>query len=714
MTGGEGSPRPAGSHNLVPGTVSGHVVQAGLVSGDLHVHSPAARAGVPPPRQIPVPPPHFTDRRDEVAAVAAAAAGASTGLVVVCGAGGMGKTALATRALGQLAGRFPGGLFYASLGAFAAGGPAGPVSVLGGWLRAAGISPRAIPAGVEEAAAMWRSATATCPVGVLADDAASARQVRALVPAAGLAVVTSRHRLAELAADGARLILLGPLPAAAATDLAAQIAGRPTDPAALAALASACGGIPLAIAAAAGQAAARPHLPLQAIADSLASGRRQVATTTRSPHPEITMSLDSSYDQLDPGTARACRLLALCPGPTFTLPTAAALLGTDTGTAAGLTGDLVTASLLDEEAGGRFRFHDLIRAHALDLAHQHDGQATQDAAVAAAVDWYLLQSARADLAVMPLRLRHAPIYHRARAHPAWPGGAEVALAWLETEQPNLAAAQQAAARLGLHTLAWQFGDTMWGQIAYHHDHGIWPSVYGQALASARACGDPLARYMARIRLAMYHRATGQPGQAREHAADALAAAQAIGNRDAQASACEHTGLACLDDGDPAAAAHWSEQGLDLYALAGGNTRGEGLLHRNLGRAHTALGNYHRAAGHFAAALDAFTTIGDTHLQAATLIGAAEVHQAQGSPERAVTTLQQALPLTTAEASPFLRGRVLTALAAALSDTGDTVTAQTHLTEAARIHGQLRLSPKDPERSRAQALATRLGITQPPA
>ena len=72
MTGGEG-PRPAGMHNTVPGTVSGQVVQAGLVSGGIHVHPPAGGAGIPPPRQIPVPPAHFTDRCDEVAAVAPSA-----------------------------------------------------------------------------------------------------------------------------------------------------------------------------------------------------------------------------------------------------------------------------------------------------------------------------------------------------------------------------------------------------------------------------------------------------------------------------------------------------------------------------------------------------------------------------------------------------------------------------------------------------------------
>src|ERR1019366_4715981 len=106
-----------------------------------------------------------------------------------------------------------------------------------------------------------------------------------------------------------------------------------------------------------------------------------------------------------------------------------------------------------------------------------------------------------------------------------PGGAGNAMAWLGTEQHNLAAAQQAAAAMGLHTLAWQFGDTLWGLILHSHDHGIWAEVYETALGSAEACGDLQARYMARVRLAAFDRATGHCQTAREHARDALAASQ---------------------------------------------------------------------------------------------------------------------------------------------------------------------------------------------
>jgi hypothetical protein len=308
--------------NQVTGGVSGSVIQARDVHGGIIISRPPGPVGpaVPRPRQIPLSTVFFTDRSAEAGTVIAAAdKGQRCTMAAISGGGGMGKTALAIRVLDQLADRFPDGLFHADLAAFGPAGPADPAIVLAGWLRAAGVAAQVVPASVEEAAALWRSVTAGRPAGVLADDTASAGQVRPLVPAAGLIVVTSRHRLPQLATDGARLILLGPLPAPASADLAGKIIGRAADPGVLAALASVCGHIPVAVAAAAGQAAARPNLPVRAIVDDLAAARHhQHGHLGPSVSVEISMSLDSSYRQLPADAARAYRLLALCPGPDST------------------------------------------------------------------------------------------------------------------------------------------------------------------------------------------------------------------------------------------------------------------------------------------------------------------------------------------------------------------------------------------------------------
>jgi hypothetical protein len=186
------------------------------IRGGVHVQAGSGAVPSPlPPRQLPPRPAYFTGRSGPLAVIAEAASAAGPGslpVVVIVGGGGTGKTAVAVQALHQMAGAFPGGQLYAALGGFSPGGRVSPYAVIARWLRALGIAPAAVPPGGDEAAALFRSVTAARPVAVLADDAADAGQVRALLPGAGLVVVTSRHQLESLVTwEGARPVRLGPL-----------------------------------------------------------------------------------------------------------------------------------------------------------------------------------------------------------------------------------------------------------------------------------------------------------------------------------------------------------------------------------------------------------------------------------------------------------------------------------------------------------------------
>ena len=406
------APPGPGTANEMGGTVGGHAVQARSIHGDVYIGAHPG-PGTPRPRQLPLPPAHFTDRAGPVAVITRAAAqgGPGCAIIVVSGPGGAGKTAVAVHALHQVAGRYAGQL-HAPLGAFGASGPARPEAVLAGWLRALGTHPSAVPRDPGEATALFRSLTAGAPVAVLADDAASEAQVRALLPAAGLVVVTSRYQLPGLAAaDGARLVPIGPLDPAAATELAARITGRDSEAADLAVLAGYCGHLPLAVRAAAARLAARPALAATAVVADLAAARSRLsALDTPALEISVTASLDASYRALDADTARAYRLLATSPGPDVTVPAAAALLDADEPAAEQLAVALAAASLLEETAPGRWRYHDLVREHAASLAAQHDTAAERNAATARVIDYYLRGSAAADLLVLPGRLRIAAAF----------------------------------------------------------------------------------------------------------------------------------------------------------------------------------------------------------------------------------------------------------------------------------------------------------------
>src|SRR5207244_9869267 len=86
--------------------------------------------------------------------------------------------------------------------------PLYPLEALGRMLRSLGVEPAQIPAGVEEAAAQFRSLAAGRRLLVVLDNAASAEQVRPLLPASSTCgvLITSRHVLATL--EGTRLLHL--------------------------------------------------------------------------------------------------------------------------------------------------------------------------------------------------------------------------------------------------------------------------------------------------------------------------------------------------------------------------------------------------------------------------------------------------------------------------------------------------------------------------
>jgi hypothetical protein len=585
--------------------------------------------------------------------------------------------------------------------------------VLAGWLRALGVHPLAVPGDPGEAAALFRSLTAAAPVAVLADDAAGEAQVRALLPAAGLVVVTSRYQLAALAAaDGALLLPLGPLDPAAATELAARITGRAAERDALAILAGYCGHLPLAIRAATARLAARPALPATAVAADLAAARSRL-TALDAPGLEITVqaSLDASYQALSPDAARAYRLLATGPGPDVSVPAAGALLDASEHDAGQLTVALAAASLLEEAAPGRWRFHDLVRDHARGLAERHDPNAERRAATGRAVDWYLRGSAAADLAILPGRMRIAAAFALPALAPAAFGTAAAALAWCDAERDGLLDAQRAAARLGLHAAAWQFCDTLWGWLSHRHDYPAWEAACEQAIASAQACGDPRAEACAATRLAACHIAAGDPATAAPLAEHAVDVAWAAGDLPGEGSAREHAGICALAARRYQAAVGELTRGLDCWQrVTPRHPRAEAIIHRQLGRAMLGLARPDDGYDHFETALGIFTQLGERYHQARTMYVIATYKTASttaGAVPEAISLLECARPLLEDEDHPLAMAELLTALAEAHARTQDMSQARACLDQAMALQQALGLPDSHPARTGASLIASQL-------
>ncbi|HZB50638.1 MAG TPA: AfsR/SARP family transcriptional regulator, partial [Mycobacteriales bacterium] len=148
-------------------------------------------------------------------------------ITAIDGMAGVGKTALAVHAAHRLAPDHPDGQLFCDLHGHTPGGPPlAPEVALERLLRMLGMAPEAIPDGLDQRAARWRAELSGRRVLVVLDNAASAAQVRPLLPGSPTCrtLVTSRRRLGMV--EGATVLSLDVLPPAEAVALFAAVAGR--------------------------------------------------------------------------------------------------------------------------------------------------------------------------------------------------------------------------------------------------------------------------------------------------------------------------------------------------------------------------------------------------------------------------------------------------------------------------------------------------------
>ncbi|ROP37074.1 tetratricopeptide repeat protein [Saccharothrix texasensis] len=247
-------PETSTGHAEVHGVVNGAVVQAGSIGHVTLAVGDGRR--LPVPRQLPAAVGDFTGRAEHVAALDAPAARVAdngpSAVAVVAGAAGVGKTASALHWSHRVQERFPHGTLHADLRGYGPGEPATPAEVLFRFLRALGVGPKAVPPGVEEQAALYRSLLAGSRVLVVLDNARAAEQVRPLLPGAPgcLVVVTSRAALSELISQAAMPVKLAVMPGTESVELLRRIigprrAGVEEDD--VVRLAGVCGGLPPAL-----------------------------------------------------------------------------------------------------------------------------------------------------------------------------------------------------------------------------------------------------------------------------------------------------------------------------------------------------------------------------------------------------------------------------------------------------------------------------------
>ncbi|MQA80177.1 MAG: hypothetical protein GEV10_17115 [Streptosporangiales bacterium] len=348
---------------------------------------PSARPELPVPRQLPADVPHLVGRdrhADAVRARLTGRTGDAPAVVCLHGGGGVGKSALAVHVGHGVARSFPDGQLYAHLGG-TGGRPADPADVLAAFLRALGLGGDAVPAGLDERAALFRSRLADRAVLVVLDDAADTRQVRPLLPPSrdSAVLITGRRPLRDLA--GAVHESVGPLGSSDGVELLHASTG--TDGALIAAsrIVELCGGLPLAIRVVAARLTGASPRAVDRFVGRLLDERQRL-DLLQVGDLAVRASLLLSWEHLTADERRLLRRLALIPHADFPRWVAAPLLDSDEDAGHDLLATLVAVHLIEPDsadAAGRatYRLHDLVRLVARERLDEEEDDTTRDAAL---------------------------------------------------------------------------------------------------------------------------------------------------------------------------------------------------------------------------------------------------------------------------------------------------------------------------------------------
>ncbi|GAA1383986.1 AfsR/SARP family transcriptional regulator [Catellatospora chokoriensis] len=639
------------------------------------------------PSQLPIAPPDFTGRADQLAAFTSGLRAATDRTVrVIAGPGGAGKTAFATYAAHRIAADYPDGQLYIELRGMS-DTPTTPGEALGRFLRALGVAPGAVPDDPDERAELFRATIAGRRLLILLDDARSEQQVRPLLPGApGCAVIiTSRDRLGGLA-GAAHLTELETLTEQDSLELLARIAGEQridADPASAREIVEHCGRLPLAIRIAAARLATRRQWPLSIMATRLADERQrldELSMTDMAVRATIALSCRS----LDEQAQALLRRLGYLGVSDASVELASWLVDGTTAEAERLLERLVDMHLVNIGAIGRhgqinYRLHDLVRLYGREQAEAQEQPADLLAAVErVTASWLtIVNGIAATIPTGEMRWRHESSLGR----DVEPAVLERVLGdppeWFDQARTPLAVSLERAADLGLQELACQLASARFtvalgganryeirsrlidgalaaarragnrrgeaillaeaGQLRYDQDHySESRRLLGEALTVFREIGDVPSEAATLADLGAAHRETGDFTEALR----LLDAATRLCEQTADAAGIGYTrrlaGSVRLELGQFEQAKADLDQSLSAYRAAG-TPRGEAMTLRTLGL-------YHRGRAEYAQAVAVLERSAATFEQLGDILMLAYVQRAMGKTKLRMGLHEQALPL----------------------------------------------------------------------
>ncbi len=674
---------------------------------------PGGLANIVIPRQLPAAIPDFAGRREILDLALAGVLSPASGergdrqhmpVLAFTGKGGVGKTVLAVRVAHLIREEYPDGQLFAQLHA-GNGQPKTTADQLALFLQAVGVSSDAMPSGLEDRTALFRSLLAERRMLIVLDDAANLRQVQPLLPGdPGCAVIiTSRQWLSGL--PGTRLEI-PPLDETSGLDLLSSVIGAQrvrAEPASARELVRLCDSLPLALRIAAAKLAARPHWPVRQMVDRLGDEKRRLDELDLE-GVSIEATISFAHESLDPDAKRLFRRISLLATNDFASWVCAPLLAADPDHAGDVLDRLVEARLVEvqvrEGRPVRFQLHNLVRIYALERL-ANDEPATERAAALSRLIGCLLS-----LAAEAHRREYGGDFSLLHgATPLWHLPTETVefllvhpIGWLRSEHQGLVAGVLQAGRAGLDELCWDLAVTsvtLFESGSFVED---WRTTHESALEAVRRAGN--RRGEAALLYSLGTLAlTERLDNATAYLHRALDLFAELG--DAHGVALTHGGLAFLDrlTGDYGSALDRYWQALTRFRQVGDGAGEAGML-KDIAQILSDQQQYGVAEQLFSEALACCRRLGARRLTAQTEYLLAELYVRTGHLDRAERTFDSAR-LTAASGDDVIgEGYALLGLATVRAGRGDYEAAradlQAGLTSAVRtrnllLHGRVLLA-----------------------
>ncbi|SMC64404.1 AfsR/SARP family transcriptional regulator [Kibdelosporangium aridum] len=601
-----------------------------------------------PVHQLPPDIPDFTAREEQLAAIAKVIAERSDSgpppVAVVVGGPGVGKSTLAIHAAHTTTEEFPDGEFYLDL-AGTSGEPRAAAVVLAEMLHALGITGVWLPDSLHARATLYRTLMARRRMLLVLDDAASADQVKPLLPSAGscAVVVTSRTQLTDL--PGAKHIDLDVFRPQEAHRLFTAIVGRDrvaAEPGDAKAIVRSCGYLPLAIRISGGKLAGRASWPLRVLRQRLANESKRLSEL-RVGELDVRASFGLSLRSLPSDVVRAFALLGHLGMRTFPGWVIGPLLDrahSDDVLDALLDANLLQLTDTDKAGQPRYRLQGLLRTYALETAENYSVQ-TRQAAVARLLGAGLTMLKTAVDRLPPSLFEPLPGKAPRLELPPEAVGPVVAapLDWLDAERGMLIGAVKMAAEWQMDEAAWEIAALTVSYYDIRSLHEDWKQSHELALKAVRANGNRrgeavLLRGLAQVQI---YRETFD--EAVLNLGRSLALARDVADRRGEALAVSGLATVARIRGENDRALQLIQRSIDL---ASGDRNIEAQFHNGMAGIYLAQGRLDQAEASYGDALRLSRQHGDIHREAVVLREMSRLHCKKGATAQAMDCLRDAL------------------------------------------------------------------------